>query len=107
MARGDAGDSCAGSIGVRFDSNVVDEAEVDDVAGNFGVVTVAQSREDVGFSESRGWKCSLQWRDLGGWEGWYPPPPPCGKVGQVYEVKALRQASPVPDCPGILIYSLL
>src|ERR1035437_903756 len=74
MARGDAGDSCAGSIGVRFDSNVVDEAEVDDVAGNFGVVTVAQSREDVGFSESRGWKCSLHWCDLGGWEGWYPPP---------------------------------
>src|ERR1017187_364056 len=104
MARRDAGNSCAGSIGVGFDSNAVDEAEVDDVARNFGVVTVAQSREDVGFSESRGWKGSLHRCDL---SGWGVCPPPCGKVGQVYEVKALRQASPVHDCPEILIYPLL
>ncbi len=44
---GDAGDSCAGGFVVGLDGDGVDEAEVDYVAGDFGVVAVAQGCEDV------------------------------------------------------------
>ena len=55
MARRDAGDAGAGGVGVGRDGDGVDEAEVDDVEGDFGVVAVAQGGEDVGFGEGRGW----------------------------------------------------
>lgn len=44
---GDAGDSVAGGFEVRLDGDGVDQAEVDYVAGDFGVVAVAQGGEDV------------------------------------------------------------
>src|SRR6266702_5723356 len=46
---GDSGDSGAGGFGVWLEVDGVDEAEVDDVAGDFGVVAVAEGEEDVGF----------------------------------------------------------
>ena len=48
---GDSGDSGAGGFGVRLDGDGLDEAEVDDVAGDLGVVAVAEGLEDVGFGE--------------------------------------------------------
>ena len=48
---GDSGDVGAGGFGVRLDGEGADEAEVDDVAGEFGVVAVAEGLEDVGFGE--------------------------------------------------------
>ena len=39
---------CAGGFGVGGDGDGADEAEVDDVAGEDGVVTVAEGGEDVG-----------------------------------------------------------
>ncbi len=48
---GDAGDVGAGGFGVGGDGDGVDEAEVDYVAGEGGVVAVAQGGEDVGFGE--------------------------------------------------------
>lgn len=47
----DAWDGCAGSFDVGGDGDGVDEAEVDDVAGQDGVVAVAESLEDVGLGE--------------------------------------------------------
>ena len=44
---GDAGNSGAGGFVVRLDGDGVDQAEVDYVAGDFGVVAVAQRGEDV------------------------------------------------------------
>ena len=51
MFLGDSGDSGAGGFGVGLDGEGADEAEVDDVAGEFGVVAVAEGGEDVGFGE--------------------------------------------------------
>ena len=48
---GDAGDVCAGSFAVGCDGDGADEAQVDDVAGENRVVTVAESEEDVGLGE--------------------------------------------------------
>lgn len=47
----DAWDACAGGFGVGGDGDGVDEAEVDDVAGEYGVVTVAEGVKDVGLGE--------------------------------------------------------
>src|ERR1035437_2297510 len=55
LARRNAGDSRAGGAGVGRDSDVKDEAEVDDVERASWVVAVAQRGEDVGFGEGRGW----------------------------------------------------
>jgi hypothetical protein len=48
---GGAGDSGAGGFVVGLDGDGVDEAEVDYVAGDFGVVAVAQGCEDLGLCE--------------------------------------------------------
>ena len=48
---GDAPDSGAGGLDVRLDGDGVDEAEVDYVAGDFGVVAVAQGLDDLGLGE--------------------------------------------------------
>ena len=48
---GDAGDVGAGGFGVGGDGDGADEAEVDDVAGEDGVVAVAEGVEDVGLGE--------------------------------------------------------
>ena len=50
----DSGDSCAGSFGVRLDRDGADEAEVDYVAGEHGIVAVAQGGEDVRLGKHRG-----------------------------------------------------
>jgi hypothetical protein len=47
----DAGDVGAGSFEVGGDGDGADEAEVDYVAGEDGIVTVAEGGEDVGFGE--------------------------------------------------------
>ena len=44
----------AGGFGVGRDGDGADEAEVDDVAGEDGVVAVAEGGEDVGFGEHLG-----------------------------------------------------
>jgi hypothetical protein len=54
VAGWDSGDAGAGGLGVGRDGDVVDEAEVDDVAGDFGVVAVAESVADGLFSEGKG-----------------------------------------------------
>ena len=41
----------AGRVGVGREDNVVDEAEVDDVDGEFGVVDIAEGLADFFFSE--------------------------------------------------------
>ena len=46
-----AGDVGAGGFGVWGDGDGADEAEVDDVAGEDGVVAVAEGLEDVGLGE--------------------------------------------------------
>ena len=51
MFLGDAGDVGAGGVGVGGEGDGADEAEVDDVAGEFGVVAVAECGEDVGLVE--------------------------------------------------------
>ena len=51
---GDAGDVGAGGVGVGGDGDGADEAEVDDVAGEDGVVAVAEGEEDVGLGEHAG-----------------------------------------------------
>ena len=48
---GDAGDVCAGGVGVGGDGDGAEEAEVEYVAGDGGIVAVAEGAEDVGFSE--------------------------------------------------------
>ena len=48
---GDAGNVDAGGFAIRGYLDRVDEAEVDYVAGESGVVAVAQGEEDVGFGE--------------------------------------------------------
>lgn len=47
----DAWDGCAGGFGVGGDGDGADEAEVNDVAGQDGVVAVAEGLEDVGVGE--------------------------------------------------------
>jgi hypothetical protein len=47
----DAGDAGAGGFVVGSDGDVLDEAQVDDVEGELGVVAVAESGADVGFGE--------------------------------------------------------
>ncbi len=47
----DAGDVGAGGFEVAGDGDVLDEAEVDDVEGEFGVVAVAEGGADVVFGE--------------------------------------------------------
>src|SRR5882757_4166923 len=47
----DAGDVGAGGFEVGGDRDGVDEAEIDDVAGEDGVVAVAEGKEDVGLGE--------------------------------------------------------
>lgn len=47
----DAGDAGAGCVRVGGDGGVENEAEVDDIAGEIGVVAVAESTEEVGFGE--------------------------------------------------------
>ena len=51
MFLGDAGDVGAGGFEVGGDGDGTDEAEVDDVAGEDGVVAVAECEEDVGLGE--------------------------------------------------------
>jgi hypothetical protein len=51
VARWDAGDSGSGGFGIGRDGDAVDEAEVDDVEWDLGVVAVAECGEDVGFGE--------------------------------------------------------
>ena len=50
----DAGDLGAGGFEVGGDYDGADEAEVDDVAGEDGVVAVAECEEDVGLGEHAG-----------------------------------------------------
>jgi hypothetical protein len=47
----DTGDVCAGCLAVTRDFYGADEAEIDDVAGEDGIVAVAESEEDVSFGE--------------------------------------------------------
>ena len=47
----DTGDACSGGLVVWRDVNGTDEAEVDDVAGEDGVVAVAEGLENVVFGE--------------------------------------------------------
>ena len=47
----DAGDMGAGGLEVGGDHDGADEAEIDDVAGEDGIVAVAEGREDVGLGE--------------------------------------------------------
>jgi hypothetical protein len=73
MFLGDAGDVGAGGFEVGGDGDGADEAEVDDVAGEDGVVAVAEGEEDVGLGEHAGLMISgsggagreevLEWRD--------------------------------------------
>lgn len=51
VAGWDSGDAGAGGVGVGCDGDGVDEAEVDDVARDFGVVAVAQGFADGLFGE--------------------------------------------------------
>ena len=48
---GTPGMPAAGGVGVGRDGDGADEAEVDDVAGEFGVVAVAEGGEDFGLGE--------------------------------------------------------
>jgi hypothetical protein len=56
---GDAGDVGAGGFEVGGDRDGADEAEVYDVAGEDGVVAVAEGRQDVGLGEHAGLMISL------------------------------------------------
>ena len=47
----DAGNTCAGSVFVLGEGDGADEAKIDDVAGEFGIVAVAESGEDLGLGE--------------------------------------------------------
>jgi hypothetical protein len=47
----DAGDAGAGSVGVGCDGDALDEAEIDDVEGELGVIAVAEGGADVVFGE--------------------------------------------------------
>ena len=69
MFLGDAGDVCAGGFEVGGDGDGADEAEVDDVAGEDGVVAVAEGEEDVGLGEHLWLMISL----------WSPPRQMCAK----------------------------
>ena len=51
VAGWDSGDVGAGGFGVEGDGNFLDEAEVDDVAREDGVVAVVKGVEDVGLGE--------------------------------------------------------
>ena len=55
VAGRDSGDTGAGGVGVGRDGDGVNEAEVDDIERDFGVVAVAQCGEDGGFGEGGGW----------------------------------------------------
>ncbi len=57
---GDAGDVGAGGFEVGGDCDGLDEAEVDDVAGEDGVVAIAEREEDVGLGEHAGLMISLR-----------------------------------------------
>jgi hypothetical protein len=63
MAGWDAGNACAGGVGIGGYGDGVDEAEVDDVEGVSGVVAVAEGRKDEGFGEGGGWSGSGHWLD--------------------------------------------
>jgi hypothetical protein len=54
MFLGDAGDVGAGGFEVAGDCDAADEAEVDDVAGEDGVIAIAEREEDVGLGEHAG-----------------------------------------------------
>ena len=54
MFLGDAGDVCTGGIRIGSDGDGVDKAEVDDVAGQDGVVAVTQGEKYVGLGEHAG-----------------------------------------------------
>ena len=56
----DAGDVGAGGFEVGGDRDGVNEAEIDDVAGEDGVVAVAEREEDVGLGEHAGLMISLR-----------------------------------------------
>ena len=60
---GDAGDACAGGFGVGREGDAADEAEVDYVAGEGGVVAVAEGGADVGFGEHC-WFDDIGWGPL-------------------------------------------
>ena len=51
VARWDSGDAGAGGVGVGREVDRVDEAEIDDVAGDFGIVAVAEGFADGGFGK--------------------------------------------------------
>jgi hypothetical protein len=55
----DARDMGAGGFEVGRDHDGADEAEVDDVAGEDGIVAVAECEEDVGLGEHAGLMISL------------------------------------------------
>jgi hypothetical protein len=59
---GDAGDMGAGGFEVGGDCDGADEAEVDDVAGEDGVVAVAEREENVGLGEHAGLMISVSRR---------------------------------------------
>ncbi len=61
---GDAGDVGAGGFEVGGDGGAEDEAEVDDVAGEVGVVAVAEGLEELGVDEHL-WGM-VGWRRCGG-----------------------------------------
>lgn len=46
-----AGDSPAWGIGIGDNRDGADEAEINDIAGEFWIVAVAKSGEDIGFGE--------------------------------------------------------
>ncbi len=52
--RRNAGDAGSGRFLIRRNTQAADEAEIDDVAGQRGIVAVAQSGEDVGVGEHGG-----------------------------------------------------
>ena len=69
----DAGDVGAGGFEVGSDRDGADEAEVDDVAGEDGIIAVAEREEDGGLGEHAGLMISLRHLALqeamsgGGW----------------------------------------
>jgi len=52
----DARDAGAGGFAVGGDGDALDEAEIDDVKGELGVVAVAECGADVGFGEDVGFR---------------------------------------------------
>ncbi len=66
MAGWDSGNACAGGAGIGRDGDGVDEAEVDDVEGDTGVIAVAEGCADAGFGEGGGWNGCGHWLDDSG-----------------------------------------